>query len=273
MKLVTRAAALALSLVATNATAATFTLDFGSFSSSAFDDAAGNTIDYGVVTTDGVTDIYARLTTLTSFVSPDDANNGAAAGDIRVNAARGETVQLALELYTDSSYSTLYTTSVDYDWSVVFYDIDGSSTSGGEGTDAFFDADTYYDQVLVRTEGVATFAADTVLDYSVTADGLLVSAEGESGVEGQSGVTTLSSVQQQYAFVYTVSNTSTLLFDYTVQDTAFDTRERNLLIDGGDLVIEGDVLVVPVPVPLPAGAPLMLAALGAFGALRLRKKR
>ena len=272
MKLSMHAAALAFSLVATNAVASTFILDFGTFSSSTFDDAAGNTIDYGIVGNDGATDIYARLTSLAPFVSPVEANNGSAGGDIRLNAARGETVQLQLDLFSDSSYSTAYSSVTSYDWTVFFYDVDGVNGSYGTGGD-FFDADTYYDQVLVRTAGTATFSSDTVLDYSNTADGLLVSAEGEAGVLGQGGVTALDSEQQKYAFGYTLTDTSSLAFDYIVQDTSFSTLERNLVIDGGDLGFSGDTLTVVAPVPLPAGAPLLLAGLGAFGVLRLRKKR
>lgn len=183
LKLTMSVASVALTVIASSASAATFTIDFGNFSDSTFNDAAGNSIEYGVVSNDGTTDIYGRLTTLNAFSSPDAANNGSVAGDVRVNAERGETVQLKLELFSDATYSTAYTSEYTYDWGLVFYDIDGYSKTAGGG-DNFADGDSYYDEVLLRTAGVATFADDTVLTHTNTADGLLVNAKGTDGVAG-----------------------------------------------------------------------------------------
>ncbi|MBY8976846.1 VPLPA-CTERM sorting domain-containing protein [Rhodobacteraceae bacterium NNCM2] len=153
----------------------------------------------------------------------------------------------------------------------MFYDVDGTSSDVNiYGPDA--NEFNYYDEVLLRTPGVATFTEDTELNYEATEDGLLVNAEGKGSVDGQGGITSLNAEQQQYAFSYTVSNTSTILFDYTVEDVNLDTRARNLLVDGGSLEFTSPTINVNVtPVPLPAGAALLLAGLSAFGFLRRRK--
>lgn len=264
-------AAAAFATVGHAAFASTFTLDFGSTSARSFNNAAGNYINYGVVANDGSTNIYARLTTLNAFSSATASNNGSAAGDLRVNARRGESVQLKLELFSDASYATSYTNASSFDWTLLFYDVDGISDDVN-GYGANLNETNYYDEVLMRTEGVATFTEDTELNYSMTADGLLVNAEGAGSVSGQQGLTSLSAEQQNYAFAYTVSNTSTLFFDYNVQDLSFTSRARNLLVDGGSLEITEDSFDVNVSaVPLPAGAPMLIVGMGALAALRRRR--
>ncbi|MEO1306694.1 MAG: VPLPA-CTERM sorting domain-containing protein, partial [Pseudomonadota bacterium] len=166
--------------------------------------------------------------------------------------------------------TTAYTNSSSYEWSLVFYDIDGIS-SDHQAYGPNRNETNYYDEVLFRTPGVVTVASDSVLNTSVTADGILVSAENQDSVAGQDGLTSLTPEQEQYTAIYTVTDTSTVLFDYLVQDGAFGSSRRNLLVDGGSLTLTDPVEVGVAPVPLPAGAPLLAAGLVALGWLRRRK--
>lgn len=261
--------AVTLLMAAGQAQASSFTLDFGNVSSTGFNSAANNVINYGVVANDGVNDIYGQLTTLNAFDSNQDANNGSVSGDVRINAKRGETVQLDLSLFLDASYTTAYTSTSDFEWSLIFYDIDGIDDSVSSYGPTINETN-YYDEILLRTEGVATFTDSTVLSYSDTEDGLLVSAVNQAGVDGQSGITTLSDEQQDYTVAYTVENTSSVLFDYIVQDISYSNRARNLLIDGGSLTLTGETIStsIPSPVPLPAGGALLIGGLAALGTFR-----
>lgn len=268
LKKIAPVAAVAVALTASQAQASSFTLDFGDNSSGTFNATAGNVINYGIVANDGTTDIYGQLKTFNAFDSSQPANNGSAVGDARVNAKRGEAVQLGLSLFSDASYSTAYANAGGFEWSLVFYDIDGiGSSAGGYGPTA--NETNYYDEVLLRTPGTATFTDTTVLTRTQTADGLLVNAYGQKHIDGQNGIISLSEEQQDYSVVYTVQDTATVLFDYIVQDISFSDRARNLLVDGGSLELTGDTITVPVaPVPLPGGIALMLGGFAAFAALR-----
>lgn len=251
------------------ATTVNLELDFGAVSVPAFG-STETSIDF----TDVADGVNARLTTLNTFVSANANNNGAVEDDLRVNAQIGQTAELSLTIFdanVGNGFDQEFTASEGFTWSLVFYDVDGFDPS--------------FDSVLLRTAGVVTQDANSLLSFTDTADGLLVDGNlnefigngvpNGGNIQTQNGVDSLNAEQQAAAFGYTITNQSTVFFDYIVdRETENRTSGRNLLVDGGSLLASFDnpVEVGVSPVPLPAGAWFLLTGLGGVVAASRRKK-
>ncbi len=236
---------------------ASITLNFGAISNSLFGTSGNLTQQYP----SAAPGINVTMTAATPFLSGNPANNGSVLGDIRVNAANSTSVNLTVALWDASignGYVSPYSPGGSYSWAFGFFDIDG-----GAGT---------YDVVTVYTAGTYTVTSATALVIS-TGSGVSFSGIASAEIPGQGGITTLSLAQANVAAIYTVSNASSLNFDYTVGVSGTPVANgRNLLVDGNDLMEKlspyGPVTVAFVPEP--SGA--FLAILG-IGWLGLRRRR
>lgn len=238
--------------------AASFTLDFGDVTASDFESTQ-------VIQYSGVADgINATLTAADSFASKNDANNGSVNGDLRVNLFTKQSVDLTLTLFdatVGDGFSSVYDPGESYDWSLGIYDIDG-----------YRDPGVYYDVVTVYSTNIAnltyTVTESTALVVTSEQGSVTFSGEVADGVPGQAGLTPpLTQDQSDVAALLTMSDTPTLTFTYTV--VGQNNRERNLLVDGGEISLTGPVVTSAIqPVPVPAAGLLMLAGLASLGAVR-----
>ncbi|MGJ8677035.1 MAG: hypothetical protein ACSHX0_05935 [Akkermansiaceae bacterium] len=267
-------------------------LDFGSISSSTFGDTTFE-IQYGSV----ATGINATLTSNNNgtFVSGTPANHGSitgtgADGDVRVNmtSTTGNTDISAIEnvgrftlTLWDSTigdgYSTAYTSATDYEWDMVFYDID----AGDPNPNGFFT----YDYVRLLTAGTYTITQNSNLVVDDTSNLGSVSFIGVNAgsVNGQDGLAAITTAPQRNAsLVYSLENTNSIEFEYAALRNGGNNvgTGRNLLIDGGSLSedIDGEGTASGIPtitgvvtgVPEPSSAVLIIV----FGASSLlRRKR
>lgn len=221
------------------------------------------------------TDISATLTIANTFTSQNAANNGSVVDDVRVNLISGNSTQLTLALFDAATGLAYDADGNDFEWSLVFYDIDGlNANASGRNRNLIS-----YDQVLLRTEGTVTVAEESILNIQSVADGLLIDAANVANlnVQGENGLETLTAEQEPISFVYTLSNTSSASFDDTVVGNVSQPGagyQRNLLVDGGELstTFSGETAPVAVaPVPLPPTAALVLTGFGALALTRRRK--
>jgi hypothetical protein len=240
---------LAASLLLAGPLDASIALNFGAISNPLFGTSGNLTQQYATV----APGINATLTAATSFSSLGPTNNGSIGGDIRVNAANSTTVNLTITLWDATSgtgYNNAYNPGGSYSFAFGFFDIDG-----GAGT---------YDVVTVYTPGTYTVSSSTALVIT-TGTGVSFSGIASPEIPGQGGITTLTAAQADVAAVYTVSNTSSINFDYTVGVSGTPVANgRNLLVDGNglmeNLAPHGPVTETFIPEP----SAMLLAASGLF---------
>lgn len=210
----------AIGLLLTAPAQASIALNFGAISNPLFGTAGNLTQTYAAV----APGINATMTAATVFTSLGPANNGSALGDIRVNAAPATNVNITISLWdatSGSGYNNPYNPGGSYSIAFGFFDIDGG-----------FDS---YDIVTVYTPGTYTVSSTTDLIIT-TGAGISFSGSGSGEIPGQAGITTLTAAQADVAAIYTVTNTPSINFDYTVGISGPTPSGRNLLVDGDNLV-------------------------------------
>lgn len=248
------------------AEAATFDLNFGSFSDPSFGTSPDDLVMYYEDVASG---INATLTAANEFPARRAANHGAAAEDIRVNMQRGNSVELTLTLW-DATIGSGYDSEFDvaggsFDWNLVFYDLDGVV---GSSTD----------NITLLSPATYTVTTTTDLTITETDEGYVqFIGGGAADVPGQTGLDSFTQEQADVAVSVNIDDLASLSFIYEATGT---NSGRNVLIDGGQLTtslesfdtVTGSVMA---PVPLPASAALMLGAIVALGGTRqiLRKRR
>ena len=227
---------------------ASIALNFGAISNPLFGTAGNLTQAYANV----APGINATMTAATPFTSPNPANNGAVLGDARINAAIGTNVNITIALWdatTGSGYNNAYNPGTSYSVAYGFFDIDG-----GFGT---------YDVVTIYTPGAYTVSSGSVLVITPGPGSISFSGSASGNVPGEGGITTFGSAQANVAAIYTVSNLSSINFDYQIVVPGPPTTTlRNLLVDGDSLV---ELLAPYGPVTgtfIPEPSALLLAALG-----------
>ena len=192
---------------------------------------------------DGTTDIYAQLTVAGSF-SGDFA--GSAAGDVKIGQLQNTTSQYSLTLYQDAALTEVYAPTESFSYDLFFYDVDGHDDYG----------DQYYDVVTVYTPSVATYTTTTDLTITSNIDGsITASGYGTDAIDGQSGLESFTSEQEDVAISFTFTDTATVIFDYEVVNT-YSAGDRNLLIDANNLEFTGSTETLDV-VPEPAAFGLL----------------
>jgi hypothetical protein len=236
---------------------ASIALNFGAISNPLFGTTGNLTQPYATV----APGINATMTVATPFLSLNPGNNGSVLGDLRVNAANSESVNITIALWdatTGSGYNTPYNPGGSYSFAFGFFDIDG-----GAGT---------YDVVTIYTPGTYTVTSTTSLVIT-TGAGVAFSGSASAEIPGQGGITTLTAAQAAVAAIYTINNLSSINFDYTVGVSGTPVANgRNLLVDGNDLMeqLAPHGPVTGTFVPEPTGP--LLAILSA-GLLSLRRRR
>jgi hypothetical protein len=198
----------------------------------------------------GSTEIYAQLVAVNSDYS--GANAGSAAGDVKIGQTKNTTVQYSLTLYQDAALTEIFSPSESYSYDLFFYDIDGHDVYGTE----------YYDIVTVYTPGVATYTVDTDLTITTNADGsITASGYGTEAIDGQDGLTSFTTEQENVAISFTFTDTATVIFDYTVVNTTSTINgDRNLLIDADNLTFVSETVTQNI-VPEPAAFGLLCSAM------------
>jgi hypothetical protein len=258
---------LALGLGAANVSnAGVVELDFGTSTFTSFGTGTNLSMFYENVAIDVEgRQINATLTASAAFVPKAEDKNGSVTGDIRVNLEVGQTVELALRLF-DNATGLAYNPGVDFDWTLGFFDIDGNANS--------------YDVVTLKTPAAYTVTSTTDLNPVSLAPGQVTFSGLNTGgdITGQSGLTPPLTQDQADAMVlFTVSNTSEVIFDYSHFGTN-NSGGRNLLVDGGSLRTALDdfdpetEINPPAVVPLPFSGVLIAGGLFALGGLRRMRR-
>lgn len=235
---------------------ASIALNFAAISNPLFGTAGNLTQQYATV----APGINATMTAATPFTSPNPVNNGSVLGDIRVNAAPATNVNITISLWDASSgtgYNNPYNPGGSYSFAFGFFDIDGG-----------FDS---YDVVTVYTPGTYTVTSSTAL-LITTGAGVSFSGSASGEVPGQGGITTLTAAQAHVAAIYTVTNNSSINFDYAVGLAGPTPNVRNLLVDGNDLTesLAPFGLVTETFIPEPSAILLGMLSTSLFS---LRRKR
>lgn len=234
---------------------ASIALNFGAISNPLFGTAGNLTQQYATV----APGINATMTAATSFSSLTPTNNGSVLGDIRVNVANSTNVNITIALWDATSgngFVAPYNPGGSYSFAFGFFDIDG-----GAGT---------YDVVTVYTPGTYTVTSSSALVIT-TGAGVSFSGSASMEIPGQGGISTLTAAQADVAAIYTVNNTSSINFDYTVGISGTPVANgRNLLVDGNDLMESlapfGPVTETFIPEP-------SAALLGLLGTCLLGRRR
>lgn len=236
---------------------ASIALNFGALSNTLFGTSGNLTQPYATV----APGINATMTVAAPFISLNPSNNGSVLGDLRVNAANSESVNITIALWDatiGSGYTTPYNPGGSYSWDFGFFDIDG-----GAGT---------YDVVTVYTPGTYTVTTSTALVIT-TGTGVSFSGSASLEIPGQGGITTLTAAQANVAAVYTVSNLTSIYFNYTVGVSGIPVANgRNLLLDGNGLM-EGLAPFGPVTETFIPEPSVPLLALFSASLLGLRRQR
>ncbi|MFT6223984.1 MAG: hypothetical protein ACJA1F_001830 [Paracoccaceae bacterium] len=238
-------------------------LDFGTSEFAAFGTGTNLSMFYDNVATDiEGRQINATLTAIAAFVPKAADKNGSVAGDIRVNLEIGQTVELALRLFDDAT-GLAYDPGVNFSWTLGFFDIDGGANS--------------YDVVTLKTPAQYTVTSTTDLNPVSSAPGQVTFSGLNTGgnVAGESGLTPPLTQDQADAMVlFTVSNTSEVIFDYSHFGTN-TSGGRNLLVDGGSLktaLDDFDPVTEVNVVPLPFSGVLIAGGLLVLGGLRRMRR-
>jgi hypothetical protein len=230
-------------------------LNFGAQSDPTFNQAGDLLTQFSGV----YSGINATLSAANAFPSTNSANNGSVLGDVRVNLRNSNNVDLTISLWDANSgngFDVAYDPGTSYDWTFVFYDIDG-------------DGSTFRDKVTVYSPGIYTLTDSTYLTTTVNSDSVSFLG-GTSSIPGQDGLVTLDANQANAAVSYKITNSPELRFNYNVGNGT-GSSHRNLLIDANDLTLAITGTPVPFnPVPEPSST-----AIGVLGMtlLCLRRRR
>lgn len=234
-------------------------LDFGDTDQSSFGTSGNLSMDYLSVSAG----INARMV-IASELTTTSTGSGSVAGDARVTLnfnPSNPIVEAELELFlydatVGNGFESLYNPGTDYEWALMFYDIDGWITVDRQ----------FHDEVEIFNADSVIYTADTNLIVGNTGSSYTFSGEDAGAVPGQDGITqaTFTEDQQNVSVQATLTNQSSVRFNYTVVSDGTFSNNRNLLIDGGTVSFTTET--VPEP------SSFMLGAL-AIAAGLLRRKR
>ncbi len=248
-------------------------LNFGEQSDPTFNQSGDLRMDF----TNVAEGVNASLTADAPFAAANPSLHGAVSDDIRVNVqssmdATGADDPLNDAVFTlqlwdaraGSGFETKFDPGTDYEWSLVFYDLDSGNTASGS-----------WDEVTLLTPGTYILTENSILGGTVDprTGGYFFSGKGVGEVPGQSGITPpLTEEQADAALVYTVKNLSSVQFKYEVRAGAPNTG-RNILIDGGELRTALEPYQpTAIPFPEPSAAVLVLSGLAVMSLCRRRRK-
>ncbi len=175
---------------------------------------------------EGATDVYARITTDSSYIYGSEETSGGIAGDARINQQAGGAATFTLSLYSDSGYTTLYDPGQSFTYNLFFYDIDGESI--------------YHDEITMFTAASYEVTDTTELGLTPNVDGSLTVSGANtspSNVAGEAGLATLTQDQADASISFTFTDQNQVVFEYNVIGST--NRKRNLLFDGNNLTFSG----------------------------------
>lgn len=260
---ITFAAVLAAGLgVAAAAQATPLNLRFDNFDDNTSFHTAGNLEMRYLNVAEG---LNATITAVDSFYSNNPNNHGSIKGDATINMGVNERQTFRFSLYdatVGSGFDQLFTSTEDFEYTLAFFDIDGTEDLSRGSWDALWIDKT----VAHRT------SATTVLDP--TEDGDFIKFSGKNTMAnviinspsglGQDGRDSLVLVD--------LFNQNTFDFAYGVETEAgvIGRAGRNLYIDGFNF---NTLDPGPPKTPLPAGMVLILTAMGGLGLARKHRAR